>query len=253
MSSLLYSFGPLGLLLQALAIIHFIRRRPDTYWLFIIIFLGPIGAVVYLVIEALPDLGLLRASFKVFPRRKRIRQLEAMILDNPSPANCEELADLYLEDGNYARAREYFDRSISTRTDSLDPFYRRALCEIELRDFPAAVTDLERVIGKDPKYDYHRARGLLAHAYAKTGQADRAAALFDDVLRISTLSETQYNYACFLAAQGRPAEARDWAQRILAKKPTMPSYLRRRERPWFRKAAALLKQLPAAQKAVASS
>ena len=107
------------------------------------------------------------------------------------------------------------------------------------------MTDLERVVAKDPKYDYHRARGLLAHAYARTGQAEKAAALFEEVLRISTLSETQYNCACFLAAQQRAPEARDMAQRILAKKPTMPSYLRRRERPWFRKAAALLKQLPA--------
>jgi hypothetical protein len=246
MWSRLYAFGPLGLLLQALAILHFIRRRPDTYWLFIIIFLGPVGALVYLAVEALPDLGLLRSGFKVFPRRKRIHQLEAIILDNPSPANCEELAELYFEDGKFALARQYFDRSISTRTDTLDPFYRRALCEIELGDFATAVPDLERVVAKDPKYDYHRARGLLAHAYAHSGQPQKAAALFEDVLRISTLSETQYNYASFLAAQGRPAEARDLAQRILAKKPTMPSYLRRRERPWFRKAAGLLKQLPAA-------
>ena len=34
-------FYPWGLLLQAAAIIHFIRRRPDTYWIFIILFLGP--------------------------------------------------------------------------------------------------------------------------------------------------------------------------------------------------------------------
>ena len=38
-------------------------------------------------------------------------------------------------------------------------------------------------------------------------------------------------------------EARQWAERILAKKPTMPRYLQRRERPWFRKANALLKNL----------
>ena len=27
---------PWGLILQAIAIIHFIRRRPDTFWIFII-------------------------------------------------------------------------------------------------------------------------------------------------------------------------------------------------------------------------
>ena len=45
-------------------------------------------------------------------------------------------------------------------------------------------------------------------------------------------------------SQNRTAEARDWAQRLLARKPTIPRYLQRRERPWFRKASALLKRLP---------
>ena len=97
--------NPYSFLLVALAIIHFIRRRPDTYWLYIILFLGPLGAAIYLVVEALPDLGLLRQSFKVFPRRKRIHELEAAVLDNPSAGNYEELADLYMEDGNFAKAR----------------------------------------------------------------------------------------------------------------------------------------------------
>jgi hypothetical protein len=57
------------------------------------------------------------------------------------------------------------------------------------------------------------------------------------------MSETYYNYATFLVGRQRTAEAREWAGRILAKKPTMPRYLRRRERPWFRRAKALLKQL----------
>jgi hypothetical protein len=37
MSQLLYLFYPWGILLQITAIIHFIRRRPDTYWLWIIL------------------------------------------------------------------------------------------------------------------------------------------------------------------------------------------------------------------------
>jgi hypothetical protein len=110
-------------------------------------------------------------------------------------------------------------------------------------DFAAALPDLERVVSQDPTYDFHRAAGLLAHAYANTGQPDKAEALFREVTKISTSSETYYNYACFLADQGRNAEAREWAQRILDKKPNMPGYLRRRERPWFRKASALLSRL----------
>jgi hypothetical protein len=236
-----YSFG---LPLMAIALIHFMRRRPDNYWLWIILMGGGIGALAYIIMEVLPDLGLLRQQFRIFSHRKRITQLEVLILDNPSAGNYEELADLYLEQRKYQKAKECYDRAISTRTDSPDPFYRRAICAIELGDFPSAVADLERVIRKDPNYDYQRAAGLLAFAWSQSGKVEEARTLFEQVTQTSTLSETQYNYARFLAAQGKAAEARQWAQKVLAKKVTMPRYLKRRERPWFRKAAALLKKLP---------
>lgn len=236
---------PWNFILQGIAIVHFIRRRPDWYWLWIILIGGGLGAIVYIAVEVVPDAGLLRQSFKVFPRRRRIRELESTVLDNPSSGNYEELGDLYLDEKKYARARECFNRAISSRTDSPDPFYRRAIAEIELGDFRAAVNDLEPVLAKEPKYDFYRAAGLLAHAYARTGQSEKADGWFRKTTEISTLSETYLNYAEFLKSQGRHAEAREWTQRILAKKPTLPGYLRRRERPWFRKAKGLLKQLPA--------
>ncbi len=132
-----------------------------------------------------------------------------------------------MEQKKFAEARQCYDKAISSRTDSPDPFYRRALCDLELNDFAAAVVDLERVVQKDPNYDYQRAAGLLAYAWAWNHQEAQAAGLFEKVTQTSTLSETQFNYANFLAAQGKPAGARQWAQRILGKKVTMPRYLNR--------------------------
>jgi len=236
---------PWGLILQGLAIIHFIRRRPDTYWIYIILFLGPIGATIYLFAEALPDIGLVGQSFKGFSRRKRISQLQVAIRDNPSTGNYEELGDLYLEEGKLQPARDAFDKAIAARANTLDPFYGRGLCAILLGDAAAALPDLEKVVAQDPDYDFYRAAGLLAHAYTLTGQKERAEALFRRVTAISTLSETYLNFASLLASEGRNAEAREWIQKVLDKKPTMPGYQRRRERPWFRSANAMLKRLPA--------
>jgi hypothetical protein len=243
-SFLFYAFSWWGILLRVVAIVHFIRRRPDFFWIWVIL-IHPVGALVYIVLEVIPDAGLLRDSLQVFPRRRRIHELERVILDNPSAGNYEELGLLYLDDGNFAKARACYDKAISSRTDHADPFYRRAVAEMELGDFAAAVPDLEGVVSSDPDYDFHRAKGLLAWAWAQTGQVDKADKMFREATRISTISETYYHYALFLQAQGRGAEAREWAKKILDKKPTMPGYLRRRERPWFRKANTLLGRLPA--------
>src|ERR1700735_1279866 len=166
MGFLSYLLYPWGIILQGLAIVHFIRRRPDNYWIFVILFLGPLGAIVYLFVEALPDIGLVGQSFKVFPRRRRIHELEAAIRDNPSAGNYEELGNLYMDDGNLAPARAAFDKAIAARAGPTDSFYRRGVCALLLGDATAALPDLERVVKEEPRYDFNRAVGLLAQAYA---------------------------------------------------------------------------------------
>jgi len=237
-------FYPWGFIFQALAIVHFIRRRPDGFWLWIILIGGALGAFVYFVAEVVPDVGLLRVSFQRAGRRRRIAELDAIVKENSAIGNVEELADLCFDDRQFARARELYDKVLaSPQVTSVDPYYRRSLSSLELGDASAAAADLERVVTKEPKYDFFRAAGLLAHAYALSDRPDLAERQFVSATESSTLSETYYNYATFLAARQRPADARDWAQRILNKKATMPRFAKRRERPWFRKAAALLKKL----------
>ena len=215
MFGLSHLFYPWGFLVQIVAIIHFVRRRPENYWIYIIFFGGFIGATAYLVVEALPDVVLLRGVFQGFGRRKRIEAMETLIIDNPSAGNYEELGELYFEQKKFAQAREAFNKGISARSDSPHAFY-------------------------------YRAEGLLADAYARTGQLERAAAHFANVTQFSTTPETLYNYACFLRLQNQQDVAREWAQKLLAKKRTLPRYMQRVERPWFRKGRALLKELSAA-------
>src|ERR1700704_358461 len=148
-SLLFFAFSWWGILLRIVAIVHFIRRRPDFFWLWIILFHW-VGALVYIVVEVIPDAGLLRTSVQVFPRRRRIHELERAILDNPSAGNYEELGLLYLDNGDYARARASYDKAIALRSDSVDAFYRRGVAESELGDFAAAVPDLERAVAADP-------------------------------------------------------------------------------------------------------
>jgi hypothetical protein len=237
-------FYPWGFILQLLALIHFFQRRPEGYWFFIILFFGALGSVIYFLAEVVPDLGLLNASFKRASRRQRLKELEAIVEENSAVGNLEELADLSFDDGQWARARELYDKLLKvSRPTSVDPFYRRGLAALALGDAAAAVADLEKVVAEEPKYDFYRATGMLASAYALAGLPDKADAQFRSATAISTLSETYLNYASFLADQTRIVEAREWAQKILDKTKTMPRFAKRQERPWVQKARALLKKL----------
>ena len=243
MFGLSHLFYPWGFILQGLAILHFVRRRPENYWFYVIFFGGFLGAGVYILAEVLPDLGLLRGVFQGFGRRSRIQKVETIIIDNPSPANYEELGELYKDQGQFEKARDAFNHAITGRGDSLYTFYSRAHSSLGLNDFPGAIPDLEHVVAGDRKFDYYRAAGLLADAYSKTGQLERADQLFAEVTQISTTPETLFNYASFLKTANRREESREWLQKLEAKKRTLPRYMQRRERPWFRKGNALLKEL----------
>ena len=151
MGILSHLFYPWGLLLQAAAILHFIRRRPDTYWLYIILFLGPVGALVYIFAEIVPDAGLLNQSFKGISRGKRIRTLELAIRDNPSAGNFEELGELLMEDGKLQPARETFDKAIAARSTTLDTFYHRGVCAAMLAMRRRRCLILRKSVTKDPE------------------------------------------------------------------------------------------------------
>jgi len=224
---------------------HFFRRRPDGYWVWIIFIGGAIGAIVYIIAEMIPDLGLLRGTMQGYHRKSRIQVVEAAIVDNPSVANLEELGVLYFDQKNYTRASDYFNRAIATRADSEHTFYRRGLCALELGDANAAIADIEPIIKADPKFDYWNGAASLASAYSKVGRNDEADSLYRKVIENSTTPQNLFNYAAFLAAQNRSGDARSVLDQLMQKKRTLPRYMQRVERPWFRKGKSLAKQIPA--------
>ena len=242
---MLHYLYPWGLIVQGVALFHFVKRRPETYWFYIILFGGILGGAVYVVVEMIPDLGLLKGMVDGFGRRSRIQTLETQILDNPSAGNYEEVAEFYFDQKQYAKAREALGRAITARSDSPYTFYLRAKSALGMGDYTGAIPDLERVVGQEVKFDYYRAAGLLGDAYARTGRMEESERYFSLATQFSTTPETMYNFANYLKLAGRKEEAREWTKKLNAKKRTLPGYMQRMERPWFRKGKALEKELAA--------
>jgi hypothetical protein len=249
-SILPYLFGS-GFIFQLIAIVHCAKQGRDRYWIWILLIGGLLGVAAYVIIEVLPEWTQMKRKFTAPARRKRIAMLRAMIRDNPSAGNYEQLGELLVQQRKWSEARDAFDRAIASRADSLDPFYWRGVSAFELDDDDAAVRDLQYVVDREPKYDYSKARCLLGRALARSGRTAEAAMSFDRLVESTTASESLVAAAEFYAANRRADRARELVESILARRETMPAYQKRRDRAAFRAARKLRRKLRATSAAAA--
>lgn len=234
----------LGLVFQVLMIVHFIRTRPETYWFFVILFLGPLGAAVYFVIEVLPGFRWKMPAVERWERARRKKWLEKLVSEAPSQEALGDLARIYAQEGEHARAVELFGEALRRDPGDLDNLYGRGLSRIELGNHQAAVEDLAALSAADPTFKLYQGNIALARAYEELGDEEKAVHVYRQILGRTPVSEAYYGLARLLAKQGKADEARQMIQEILAKQNGLPRYLRRQERPWVWKGRMLLKRLP---------
>ena len=235
-------FHPVGLVFQVLMLVHFFRTRPETYWVFIIIFLGPLGAGIYFLMEVLPGVRWKLPVFERMERRKRKAWLEQMVAESPSVEAMAELAQIRAIEGENAAAVELFDQALARAPEDWESYYGRGTVKLRLGRPAEAVPDLEKVVGHDPSYKFHGGQLALAEAYEKAGDQEKAIAAYRAILARTTVSQAYYHLGRVLEAKGEKAEAKRLMQEIIAKQTGLPRYLRRQERPWVRRAKAYLKE-----------
>lgn len=245
-TTVLNLFNPwtLGVVFQVLMIVHFIRNRPETYWFFVILFLGPLGAGAYFVIEVLPGIRWKMPAIERWERSRRKKWLEKLVSEAPSQEALGELARICAKDGEYARAVELFGEALRRDPGDVDSLYGRGLSRIELGYHQAAVEDLVALSGADPTFKLHQGNLALARAYEGLGVEEKAVEVYRQILSRTPVSDAYFGLGKLLAKQGKTDEARQMMQEILAKQDGLPRYLRRQERPWVWKARMLLKRLP---------
>ena len=224
-------------------LVHFFRTRPEGYWFFIIIFLGPIGALIYFFVEVLPGFQWKLPALERFERRRRKQWLEAMVPESPSVEAITELAQIRALEGENAAAAELFDQAVARDPEDWERYYGRGTVRLRMGEPRMAVEDLERVVKHDPAYKFHGAQLALAEAYEKAGEENKAIACYRTILARMTVSQAYFHLGRLLHERGETQEARELMREIVSKQTGLPRYLRRQERPWVRQAKAFLKEV----------
>jgi len=233
----------LGFLFQVVMLVHFFRNRPEYYWFFVILFLGPIGAAVYFVVEVLPGFQWKLPAIQRFEQKRRRAWLERTVQESPSQEAIAELAGMQAAEGRHEQAIELFDRAIALDPEDPASHYGRGFSRLQLGNAADAIADFKRVVEIEPAFRFHAGYMALADAYEAAGDDNNALATYEDVLGRTTISRAYYGYGRLLAKRGETEKARKMMEEILTKQTTLPRYLRRQERPWFRKAREFLKTM----------
>ena len=243
--ALAYFLNPwsLGVLLQALMIVHFFRNRPEGYWFWVIVFLGPIGAAVYFFVEVLPGFNWKMPVFERWERARRREWLEKLVSESPSQEALCELALIRGKDGDHVRAIELYGQALRRDPEDSESLYGRGLSAMETGDYASAVKDLTALAKAEPSYRLQEGNLALAEAYEGLGEPDKASQVYRSILKRTQVSQAYFCLGRLLANQGEIGQAREMMQEIIMKQAVLPRYLRRLERPWVWRARKFLKML----------
>ena len=103
------------LILQAVCVLHSIRRGNQQKWIWIIVFLPLIGSLAYIFTEIVKRRHVSDLQSKVTTLvnpKGRISDLEKQFKFSPTFTNRVALADAYLENGMIERAIELYEQSL---------------------------------------------------------------------------------------------------------------------------------------------
>ena len=205
--------GP-SLILSIILCVHVVRTNQPMYWLWIILVIPWLGAIIYLIAVVLPGLaggpaarGVSRVARDALDPNREYRTAKAACDDIPTVQNQMRLAKAAASLGRHAEAEALFGQA-AQGIHAQDPILLlgRATALIELGRSDEALPLLETM---NPESRTPAADLALARAYealARIREADGAYQLAAG--RLPGL-EGLGRYAAFLARHGRADEARE--------------------------------------------
>jgi len=237
----------LGILVWLGALVHCaLRDREERHiWLFVILFLNVVGALLYLAVRVLPGSGLLDRLGAGARLDREIRAVAGEIVHlGEKPHLLARLGALKLEAGALPEARELLERALA-REDDLHTRFDLARALERAGDGAGAAAHLQAIIERDRSFMYGDGLRALARLLVELARHDEAAPICAELARTRPSPETRYLHAVVLEARGDKEAARKELERLRAEAGAAPAFARYRQREWLAKARALERRIGA--------
>ena len=240
-----YVFGFVATAFWIWMIVECLRKDPDRYfWMFVIVFLPTIGAVIYFFLRWLPSNQIrLPKSLGSMARGKELRRLEIATQQIGNAHQFVQYGDALRETRQREKGIAAYREAISKEPDNLPAQWGLAQLLAQTGEFNQAVPVLEQILEQDPQYKFGDVSLALGQALCESKQADAAL----QHLRTHTVRwrhpEGVYRLAVAEVEAGNIEAAERQLVELIMDVDGSPKNIARKHAMWKSRARKLLKRL----------
>ena len=228
---------------QIWMLVHALRNREWLWALFIFIGWG-LAALLYffLVYRAAPSAT---SGFELpgAQSRKRIKELQAQIHHIGNASHYFQLGDVHFQRGNFPEAEKCYRAALEREPEDIDTRAHLGQCLLRQKKFAAARPLLEGVLREKPDHDYGHTMMAQAETLAALGETDNALLYWQHVTQNHSYPRAKVQLAEIYLAKNQPDLARAQLKDVVTDDVYAPTFQRKRDRVWVRRAKILMGKL----------
>ena len=228
-------------IVAAILIIHVLKTGRDFRWIFLLIFLPYVGALIYVIMEILPaltgGLGAQRAARRVGKLVDPERSLRQYQLDYERSRNVDtatRLANELVREGRYDDAIKVCEESRGG-VFADDPTLLMALASalFAKREFGKAIETLDSLREKNPQFRSADGHLLYARALEEEGRTAEAVEEYEALARYYPGVEARVRLAQLQQKSGNADTAQRLFRQIVEDARLAPRHFQRAQREWI--------------------
>jgi tetratricopeptide (TPR) repeat protein len=236
-----WSGGPIGLygLFSIWMLVDAIRRR-EYLWVFLI--LAGLGFWYFFYVYRGSASATQGFELPGAAKRKRIKELQAQIHHLDNAVHHFYLGDIYFRQGKFPLAEKCYRAALERDAKDIDARAHLGQCLLRQKRAAEARPWLEGVCAEDPKHDFGYSMMALAETLTALGEQDAALAVWLKVTAQHSYARAKVQLAELYLAKGRMEPARVELTEVLTDDAHAPSFQRKRDRVWVRRARSLVRK-----------
>lgn len=178
--------------------------------------------------------------------RRRIKELEAKIHHLDKAHHHSQLGDLYFQQGKLAQAEKCYRAALERDSQDIDTRAHLGQCLLRQKRASEARPLLEGVIAENPKHDYGYSMMALAETLSAVGENDSALKIWKQVTENHSYPRAKVQLAELHLADNQLDLARSELKEVLDDDVHAPTFQRKRDRVWIKRAKGLMRKVASA-------